>query len=572
MREQTGEAAALVAARARFEVIGEQREIGVGFEQEQHAEPMAFVGGERVDRRGHGDRSDDGVARRRGGRARRARRRARRTRGAARRSPSASARSARARGRRARRDRRSAPPARMPIASAARLAETIASVFGSTTTSGTCIVLSRFCFSASARSALRALAVGAAAVDLEAGEQQRPARRRAARPPSPETTGARCGKRISSQVSSDTWNAATAPAPRTIACRSGGRSSAAGGDRSRAASDVTADRRSARRGGGQRARDDGPRTATIRSRTITAAPTTGDATVAANAGQSTSNAEIERENPAWRRGAGRDRQHHRRDEAAAAEIEIEPRVARRPGRRRARQIEPEEELLGRERRLPRPRGEQRDLAIDGMTVVGAVGPRARHERAVLGDGVDAHRPRRPRPRHRGQPPVARQTIDLDPRRAQSRRPRRRGTDSSWRRRRDRACPAPRRRVTTNSSPPDDTTRSRRSDDRRRWRRRQQRERRARRRPTGRRRTARRPAARELVGHAVGRRGDAAVERGPRRRCRDVPRRRRAAGAATPSRRARRSAATACAGRRDRRPRRRARRRIARATPSRSSAR
>ena len=41
----------------------------------------------------------------------------------------------------------------MPIDSAAWFAETISSVLGSTTISGTCIVLSRFCFSPSARAA-----------------------------------------------------------------------------------------------------------------------------------------------------------------------------------------------------------------------------------------------------------------------------------------------------------------------------------------------------------------------------------------------------------------------------------
>jgi hypothetical protein len=74
---------------------------------------------------------------------------------------------------------------------------------------------------------------------------------------------------------------------RTIACWRGGRSSEAGGDVSPAASVATADRRSEGAPAGisratiaQNGRD--------RSRTSTATLSTGDATVAANAGQSTS--------------------------------------------------------------------------------------------------------------------------------------------------------------------------------------------------------------------------------------------------------------------------------------------
>ena len=45
-----------------FEIFREQREIGVGLEHEQDTKPMPLVRGQCFDRRGDGDRSDDGVA------------------------------------------------------------------------------------------------------------------------------------------------------------------------------------------------------------------------------------------------------------------------------------------------------------------------------------------------------------------------------------------------------------------------------------------------------------------------------------------------------------------------------
>ena len=62
VRQQAGEPPALVAMRALVDVLGEQRQIRLRIEQEQDAEPVAFVGRERLDRRRHRDRSDDRVA------------------------------------------------------------------------------------------------------------------------------------------------------------------------------------------------------------------------------------------------------------------------------------------------------------------------------------------------------------------------------------------------------------------------------------------------------------------------------------------------------------------------------
>ena len=62
VREQARQAPALVAMRGRRQILRQQREIGIGIEQKQHAETMPLVGGECLDGRGHGDGSHDGVA------------------------------------------------------------------------------------------------------------------------------------------------------------------------------------------------------------------------------------------------------------------------------------------------------------------------------------------------------------------------------------------------------------------------------------------------------------------------------------------------------------------------------
>ena len=48
--------------RAPVDVVGEQRDVSLGIEQEQHAKAVPFVGRERLDGRRDGDRSDDRVA------------------------------------------------------------------------------------------------------------------------------------------------------------------------------------------------------------------------------------------------------------------------------------------------------------------------------------------------------------------------------------------------------------------------------------------------------------------------------------------------------------------------------
>ena len=153
MGQQAGEPAPLVRVSAALDVLEQQPQIRPRIDEKQDRQPVPFVGGQRLDRRGHRDRADDGeLFGRAAGLGLDPDRHAVRAPGFAGRHlcPSRNVR-----GHAGRVETRSAnrAPRRIPIDSATWFAETISSVFGSTTISGTCMVLSRFCFSPSARAA-----------------------------------------------------------------------------------------------------------------------------------------------------------------------------------------------------------------------------------------------------------------------------------------------------------------------------------------------------------------------------------------------------------------------------------
>ncbi len=192
-----------------------QRQVRLRLDEEEDAEAVALVGVQGLDRGGDGDRADDGVAllqvavlaahphRHAVGPARLGPRDL---------HPLVVGAGPRVRGRRG---RRSASLLRRPRFSAAWLPKTTSSVFGSTTMSGTCMVLSRFCFSVKAPPPWPP-----GARRLRSKPASRVTRRMADR-----RTGirGRCdwvlGKRTISQVAAATWKAATAPWPSTTPWR-----------------------------------------------------------------------------------------------------------------------------------------------------------------------------------------------------------------------------------------------------------------------------------------------------------------------------------------------------------------